>query len=303
MTKRFAVVFTSLAILLVAGCDNASDRARQAAQVPPQAPSMPPPTEASAPPPAIQAPAPQDDMAKPPGTDPVKLAEHAKALQELGYQEEAAKLYGHACHWGYAPACAQLQAQGNQMAQQPSPPAHAGATQAKPAATATAKPTKPAPTPAVAMMAPATPAKPAASPAMPPAAPPPAPTQMMAQSTPVAPVAAPSSPPPQAAPIVQAAAKPMSLPAPPAKPAVVDTRKLSQQAHGLEDIGYVPVAVTLYRDACFAGDGLSCKRLGEIYIKGIDGVKRDYAESVRWYDRARKLGIDVPALEKRAVYR
>ncbi|MDD4882313.1 MAG: hypothetical protein PHX10_12105 [Gallionellaceae bacterium] len=243
-------------------------------------------------------------MAKPPGTNPAKLAEHAKALQELGYQAEAAKLYEHACQWGYTPACAQIKAEGSQAAR-PAAPAHTTTSVAQPRPQAVAM-AKPAPAPIAAASAPASPASHvAAQSATPPAAPPPPAAHVMAQPAPVAPVAAPASQPaaPAAAPIVQAAIKPMAVPAPQAKPAVVDTRKLSEQAHGLEDLGYAPVAITLYKDACHAGDGLSCKRLGEIYIKGIDGVKRDYAESVRWYDRARKLGVDVPSLEKRTVYR
>ncbi|MFA5083124.1 MAG: hypothetical protein WC474_11305 [Hydrogenophilaceae bacterium] len=246
-------------------------------------------------------------MIKPPGTDPAKLAEHAKALQELGYQVEAVKLYEHACQWGYAPACAQAKAPGSQVARPATPTTQTTASVPQPKSPAAAM-AKPAPATVVATKAapsPASPvAQPATSPATSPSTPPPA-AHAMVQPAPAAPVVAHASPPPAppAAPVVLAAAKPMAPPPPPAKPATVDTRKLSQQAHGLEDLGYVPVAVTLYKDACLAGDGLSCKRLGEIYIKGINGVQRDYAESVRWYDRARKLGIDIPALEKRTVYR
>lgn len=107
---------------------------------------------------------------------------------------------------------------------------------------------------------------------------------------------------------MQAMAKPpattsMALPASQERKAVVDAQKLSQQAERLERIGYTSMAIKLYKDACLAGDGPACKRLGEIYIKGSQDVARDYAESVRWYEQARHYGMAVPNLEKRTFVR
>jgi TPR repeat protein len=293
MTQRFTAVITSLAVLLLAGCDNASDRAAQPAPATPL-----PQAEITPPPPQPAPPPPREVMVKPPGLDPAKLAQHAQALRELGYQAEANKLYGNACDWGYAPACAQVS--GSQAAPKPT---QASAVAAAKPAPAPAKAIAAAPAPVVAKASSPAPVKPAAqgtvlaSPA--PAAPP---TPAPVVAAPV-PAAMPASPPPAPAPVVVAQIAPK--PAVPAaeKPAPVDTHKISQQAQGLEQMGYLPVAVKLYKDACLAGDGQACKRLGEIYIKGSDGVERDYAESVRWYDRARHLGVVVPALEKRTVYR
>ena len=49
-------------------------------------------------------------------------------------------------------------------------------------------------------------------------------------------------------------------------------------------------AVKIYRSLARNGNGQAAKRLGEIYDKGIAGVSRDYAESLQWYETARKLG-------------
>ena len=43
----------------------------------------------------------------------------------------------------------------------------------------------------------------------------------------------------------------------------------------------------------------AAKRLGEIYDKGLAGVSRDYAESLKWYNAARVLGEDVPMAKSR----
>ena len=37
----------------------------------------------------------------------------------------------------------------------------------------------------------------------------------------------------------------------------------------------------------------------KIYDKGIAGVSRDYAESLKWYNAARVLGEDVPMAKSR----
>lgn len=53
-------------------------------------------------------------------------------------------------------------------------------------------------------------------------------------------------------------------------------------------------AVHLYAQAVKAGDGRAAFRLGQIYDKGFEGVRRDYAESLRWYHRAQELGAKLP---------
>jgi TolA protein len=79
------------------------------------------------------------------------------------------------------------------------------------------------------------------------------------------------------------------------KPAAGGTpAELFQQAKTLEGEGRYAEAVRLYKQAGNGGHGPSSKRLGEIYLKGAKGVSRDYAESVRWYDKARQQGMEIP---------
>ena len=69
---------------------------------------------------------------------------------------------------------------------------------------------------------------------------------------------------------------------------------LFDQAAALEREGRGPEAVELYERAARSGSANAAKRLGEIYDKGIDGVPRDYANSLKWYNAARALGDIVP---------
>ncbi|TCJ20389.1 sel1 repeat family protein [Parasulfuritortus cantonensis] len=302
MRLRHTAICLGLAALPFAGCGGSHEEAKQAAQAPaePPAPVTAPAPEVVPPPaPPVAPPTAQEPMVRPPGADPAKLAGHAKALADLGYVQEAEKLYGHSCDWGYQPACAALK-----TLSAPAGKAAATAVPAHepvPAVVAKAPPpgpaiSRPAPVPAPGhVAASAAPVASASVPAPAPAAPVPVAPPGTAQK------AAPASPPAVPEPALVAAAKPAPVVDKPVT--AVDTRKVSQQAHALDEMGYLPVALKLYKDACLNGDGAACKRLGEIYIKGSDGVERDYAESVRWYDRARRLGVAVPALEKRAVYR
>ncbi len=74
---------------------------------------------------------------------------------------------------------------------------------------------------------------------------------------------------------------------------------LFDQASALEQQGKGNDAVKVYVRAARAGNGKAAKRLGEIYDKGIAGVSRDYAESLKWYNAARVLGEDVPMAKSR----
>ena len=55
----------------------------------------------------------------------------------------------------------------------------------------------------------------------------------------------------------------------------------------------------LYVRAARSGNGKAAKRLGDIYDKGLAGVPRDYAESLKWYNAARVLGEEVPLQKSR----
>ena len=74
---------------------------------------------------------------------------------------------------------------------------------------------------------------------------------------------------------------------------------LLQQAAAKEGEGDNRAAVKLYTQAARAGSGKAAKRLGDIYTKGVDGVPRDYAESLKWYNAARVLGEEVDLQKSR----
>ena len=82
-----------------------------------------------------------------------------------------------------------------------------------------------------------------------------------------------------------------------AAPSGSDT--LFAQASALEQQGKGADAVKAYTRAARAGHSKAMKRLGEIYDKGIPGVSRDYAESLKWYNAARVLGEEVPLAKGR----
>ena len=66
-----------------------------------------------------------------------------------------------------------------------------------------------------------------------------------------------------------------------------------QAGTALEAEGRGQDAVRLYIQAARSGNCEAAKRLGEIYDGGIPGIRRDYAESLRWFNAARVLGCDV----------
>jgi serine/threonine protein kinase len=74
---------------------------------------------------------------------------------------------------------------------------------------------------------------------------------------------------------------------------------LYKQAAALELQGKGKDAVKLYVRAARLGNGRAAKRLGEIYDKGIAGVSRDYAQSLKWNNTARVLGEQVPLAKTR----
>jgi serine/threonine protein kinase len=74
---------------------------------------------------------------------------------------------------------------------------------------------------------------------------------------------------------------------------------LYKQAVAFELQGKGNDAVKLYMRAARSGNGKAAKRLGEIYDKGMAGVSRDYAQSLKWYKAARVLGERVPVAKTR----
>lgn len=53
-------------------------------------------------------------------------------------------------------------------------------------------------------------------------------------------------------------------------------------------------AFVAYVDAAESGYPPAQRRLGEIYDSGNSVVKRDYEESIRWYQKAREGGEQIP---------
>jgi TPR repeat protein len=64
-----------------------------------------------------------------------------------------------------------------------------------------------------------------------------------------------------------------------------------ERALELERSGQGAEAVRLYILAARAGSGKAAGRLAEIYETGAQGVARDYAESLKWRNAARILGV------------
>jgi serine/threonine-protein kinase len=65
--------------------------------------------------------------------------------------------------------------------------------------------------------------------------------------------------------------------------------ELFQQAEAME-ASDPRGAVRIYRSLARNGNAAAARRLGQIYERGIPGISRDYAESLQWYETARKLG-------------
>jgi localization factor PodJL len=61
----------------------------------------------------------------------------------------------------------------------------------------------------------------------------------------------------------------------------------------LERSGQLEAAMEAYLEAAVGGHGPAQKRLGDFYNNGT-GVQRDYETSLRWYQRAREQGEDIP---------
>jgi TPR repeat protein len=81
-----------------------------------------------------------------------------------------------------------------------------------------------------------------------------------------------------------------------AKAAAVSPEASRQHAAAiaLEKRGDERGAFTAYLAAAEQGHPPAQRRLGEIYDTGNSAVKRNYEESIRWYQRARENGEDVP---------
>lgn len=88
---------------------------------------------------------------------------------------------------------------------------------------------------------------------------------------------------------------------PPGTPPMALERAARLHAEGLamerrdDDKG----AFIAFDEAANGGYGPSQRKLGELYDHGTPAVPRDYELSIRWYDRARESGEDIPSPRSR----
>lgn len=62
----------------------------------------------------------------------------------------------------------------------------------------------------------------------------------------------------------------------------------------LERKGETQAAMLAYLDAAESGNGPAQKRLGDIYGTGTVFAERDYGLALKWYERARAQGVEIP---------
>ena len=115
-------------------------------------------------------------------------------------------------------------------------------------------------------------------------------------------IAKPLTPVPPAPPqIKEAPPAPKPRPESPLKPAArapamtpAQAAERFQEGINLERNGDLQAAMTAYLAAGDAGNGLAQKRLGDIYNTGNAVVQRDYETSLKWYQKARAQGVEIP---------
>lgn len=80
--------------------------------------------------------------------------------------------------------------------------------------------------------------------------------------------------------------------APAAKPG--DAAERFSQGEAYERQQDLKAALDAYTESAKAGYGPAQKKLGDLYGQGNAIVKRDYMTSLKWYEKARDQGIEVP---------
>jgi len=104
------------------------------------------------------------------------------------------------------------------------------------------------------------------------------------------------APPPAAV----AAVKPAPAVVAPAEPKPPGTLGRAEQIRrfreglALERRGDDKDALQAFLEAGESGYGMAQKKLGEIYDKGNSAVQRDYETALKWYQRAREQGVEIP---------
>jgi len=100
------------------------------------------------------------------------------------------------------------------------------------------------------------------------------------------------SPAPAPVPAVPPAARPRVPAGPPLSAAMAAKRY--QEGLALEKQGKDEAALQAFLEAGEAGYGPAQVKLGEVYDKGNSFVTHDYAQALRWYQKAREQGMEIP---------
>ena len=107
-----------------------------------------------------------------------------------------------------------------------------------------------------------------------------------------------AKPAPPAAPVASVKpAAPENVPQPkPAPGALGRADQIRRYRDGLtlEEKGDDKGALQAFLEAGESGYGPAQRKLGEIYDKGNSAVPRDYENALKWYQRAREQGIEIP---------
>ena len=102
------------------------------------------------------------------------------------------------------------------------------------------------------------------------------------------------------APAVKAAPAPAPAAVPTPKAAKVPAAKPGKaaerfrQGEGFERKGDLKAAMGAYTESAEAGYGPAQKKLGDLYGQGNAFLTRDYQTSLKWYQKAREQGVEVP---------
>jgi len=67
------------------------------------------------------------------------------------------------------------------------------------------------------------------------------------------------------------------------------------QAEAFERKHDLRSAFSAYSEAGEAGHPLAQKKLGDYYSAGNSAVPRDYESALKWYQKAREQGVEIPA--------
>ena len=107
-----------------------------------------------------------------------------------------------------------------------------------------------------------------------------------------------AKPAPPPAPV--AAVKPAPAVVAPAKPPPgaplgrVEQIRRYREGLALERRGDDKGALQAFLEAGESGHGMAQRKLGEIYDKGNSATQRDYETALKWYQKAREQGIEIP---------